>query len=125
MNQEKNLYMQWTEDSLIDAYFHYHHPSYPIIHEPIFRHKATRWKNNEIKVNSHWQTLYRMVLVCGAFYSCTDHTSSMASIDTEIYKKVNDSFFRLDFFSYGTLEGVQGLAIMACLPIALRMLDFS
>jgi len=113
---EKRLYISWNEDALIDSYFRFHHASYPIVHEPIFRDKVVKWKNNDLKLNSHWQTLYRMVLVTGAFVSCTDHSEPAALVDTEIYKMVNDSFFRLDFFSYGTLEGVQALALMVSIP---------
>lgn len=109
---EKRLYVQWNEDHLINAYFRYHHASYPIVHEGVFRDKVQRWKTNDLKLNSHWNTLYRMVMVTGAFMSSTDHSDAAALVDTEIYKLVNDSFFRLDFFSYGTMEGVQALALM-------------
>jgi len=109
---EKRLYAAWTEDLLIDSYFRYHHASYPIVHEAIFRDQVTRVRSNDLKVNTHWQTLYRMVLVTGAFMSSTDHTDS--PVDMEIYKTINDTFSTLDFLSYGTLEGVQALALMVC-----------
>jgi hypothetical protein len=41
-NAEKRLYAGWTEDMLIDSYFRYHHTSYPILHEAIFRNQVTR-----------------------------------------------------------------------------------
>jgi hypothetical protein len=104
---EKRLEVNWTQDSLIEAYFQYHHASYPIVHEAIFRDKVARFRNNEVKLNSHWQTLFQMILLTGAFMSSTDHNNIAALGDREIYKAVN-----LDFFSYGTLEGVQALALM-------------
>jgi len=111
-NAEKRLYVSMTEDSLIDSYFRYHHASYPILHEAIFRDQVTKLRSNDLKVNTHWQTLYRMVLVTGAFMSSTYHSNT--AVDMEIYKTVNDTFSTLDFLSYGTLEGVQALALMVC-----------
>ncbi|KAI5856319.1 fungal-specific transcription factor domain-containing protein, partial [Tricharina praecox] len=111
-NAEKRLYVTWTEDSLIDSYFRCHHASYPILHEAIFRDQVTKQRSNDLKVNTHWQTLYRMVLVTGAFMSSTDHSDT--TVDMDIYKTVNDTFSTLDFLSYGTLEGVQALALMVC-----------
>lgn len=109
---EKRLYFNWNEDALIESYFNFHHASYPIVHSPIFCDHVARVRSNELKPNSHWETLYRMVLVTGAFMSCTDHNDAAALVDRELYHQVNSSFSGLDFFSYGTLEGVQALALM-------------
>jgi hypothetical protein len=103
---EKRLEVTWSQDSLIEAYFQYHHASYPIVHEAIFREKVSRLRAGDAKLNSHWQTLFQMILLTGAFTSSTDHNIPSPG-DREIYKAVN-----LDFFSYGTLEGVQALALM-------------
>lgn len=109
---EKRLEIKFNEDHLIEAYFLYHHASYPIVHEGVFKDQVKRFRGGSMKPNSHWQTLFRMVMVTGAFISHTQHDSEDACVDMHIYQKVNESFFRLDFFSYGTLEGVQALALM-------------
>ncbi|KAI5776724.1 fungal-specific transcription factor domain-containing protein [Geopyxis carbonaria] len=132
---EKRLEVKFNEDQLIEAYFLYHHASYPIVHEGVFKDQVRRYRDGTMKLNSHWQTLFRMVMVTGAFMSHTQHDGADACVDMQIYQKVNESFFRLDFFSYGTLEGVQALALMGaylqkrdnpntgynCLGMAMRM----
>ncbi|CCX07894.1 Similar to Regulatory protein GAL4; acc. no. P04386 [Pyronema omphalodes CBS 100304] len=134
---EKGMYLTWNEDQLINSYFRYYHSSYPIVHEALFREKVSKWKSNELKAqpNTHWHTLYRMVLVTGAMSSVTNHNDPSALVDTKLYEMVKETFFRLEFFSYGTLEGVQALALMGaylqkrdnpntgynCLGMAMRM----
>lgn len=108
------MYLSWNEDQLINSYFRYYHSSYPIVHETLFREKVSKWKSNELKAhpNTHWHTLYRMVLVTGAMASVTNHNDPSALVDTKLYEMVKETFFRLEFFSYGTLEGVQALTLM-------------
>lgn len=96
----------------MDAYFHYHHTSYPLVHEAIFRKQIDDYRNGVKKQNSHWTTLYRMTMVMGAFMSSTGRDGREASIEKQIYREVNEGFSKLDFFSYGTLEGVQALTLM-------------
>lgn len=97
---------------MVDAYFFYHHTSYPLVHEAVFRKQIEAYRSGLKKPNSHWQTLYRMTMVMGAFMSSTGRDGREASIEKDIYKEVNQGFSKLDFFSYGTLEGVQALTLM-------------
>ncbi|KAL2844288.1 fungal-specific transcription factor domain-containing protein [Aspergillus pseudodeflectus] len=50
-------------DTLIDAYFLHYHPSYPILHESIFRQKYH--SRREVRMQPSWHPIFYLVLAIG------------------------------------------------------------
>jgi hypothetical protein len=50
-------------DTLIDAYFQHYHPSYPILHESIFRQKYH--SRREVRMQPSWHPIFYLVLAVG------------------------------------------------------------
>lgn len=98
-----------TEDELVDAYFEFFHACYPLVHEGVFRAGLARVRAGEVTPTTHWQALYLMIKVLGAVMSSRDYRTRLA--DSVVYDEMA-KLFNVDFFSYGTLEGVQALALM-------------
>jgi hypothetical protein len=88
---------------LVDAYFHYIHPTTPIIDEAHFR--AT-FELNERK-DSAWLALLHMVFALGTIA----YTTSDCNDDIYHYR-VAKSHLNLDSFGSGRIETLQALALM-------------
>ena len=62
----------WNEIPLINAYFTYFHPSYPLIDEGLFR--KTYLSRN--RADSRWGLLLNVVLALGSIAASTSHETS-------------------------------------------------
>lgn len=90
--------------TLIDAYFGYYHPSFPILHEPTFRAQydglIARPRGGT------WQVLANLVVAMGAFVCNNDDT------DMTIFRGVK-RFLSIGSLEAGNLSMVQAFALAA------------
>lgn len=97
---------------LIDAYFTYYHPSYPVLHEPTFRLKCADM--SMVPETSSWRLIYHMVLTVGAFTSHAGSNGEDIDLDLRIWNLARGGLSTTSILESGTLERVQALALMVC-----------
>ena len=93
-------------ENLIDGFFTYYHPTFPIVHEPTFRaqYAGTLPRPDQTK----WNTLANIIASLGSFASsnCTDAT------DLPIFQAAQKSLFA-DNLESGNLTLVQAFGLSA------------
>lgn len=96
-----------TLDSLIDAYFMWYNPSYPILHEQTFREKYQSRK--QIHPRSSWHPLLCIVMAIG-------HWILTEGSDTEQsgYYTAARSHMSMRMLESGTLLNVQAFLLTVC-----------
>jgi mannosyl-oligosaccharide alpha-1,2-mannosidase len=93
-------------ENLIDAFFTFYHPTFPIVHEPTFRAQYAGTLPRPDKEN--WNTLANILAALGSFASsnCSDAT------DLPIFQAAQKSLFA-DNLEVGNLTLVQAFGLSA------------
>ena len=92
-------------DTLIDLYFAYYHPTFPILHEATFRHQ---YQNLNERPKSILHTLANLVAALGSFVS----TDASDETDINLFNGVK-SQLTVDSLETGSLNLVQVFAMAA------------
>ncbi|KAL2397937.1 hypothetical protein ABEF93_006404 [Exophiala dermatitidis] len=74
--QTQPLITRAVVDNLVDAYFAFYHPTFPILHEPTFREQYAKLNGRPGGSTSTWHILANLVAALGSFVSttCSDDT---------------------------------------------------
>jgi transcriptional regulatory protein GAL4 len=93
-------------DTLIDAYFAWYHPTFPILHESSFREQYARLSGRVSR--STWHTLANLVAALGSFVSspCSDETHAT------LFNAVKANL-TIDSLETGSITLVQAFAMAA------------
>ena len=93
-------------DTLIDAYFAWYHPTFPILHESSFREQYARLSGRVSR--STWHTLANLVAALGSFVSspCSDETHAT------LFNAVKANL-TIDSLETGSVTLVQAFAMAA------------
>lgn len=92
-------------DSLVDLYFVHYHPTFPILHEPTFRHF---YESLNERPKGTWHTLANLVAALGSFVS----TDSADETDMRLFNAVK-SQLTIECLEAGSLGLVQAFAMAA------------
>lgn len=92
-------------DSLVDLYFAYYHPTFPIIHEPTFRQY---YETLNERPKGTWHMLANLVAALGSFVS----TDSADETDMRLFNAVK-SQLTIECLEAGNLGLVQAFAMSA------------
>ncbi|CAG7974405.1 unnamed protein product [Penicillium salamii] len=98
-----NLADTATINSLIDAYFTWYHPSYPILHEKTFRHEYEH--RQQIHPRSTWHSIFFLVLAIG-------HWTVTEDAEQSHYYTAARSRMSMRMLESGTLLAVQAFLLM-------------
>ncbi|KAG9571298.1 NAD(P)-binding protein, partial [Aureobasidium melanogenum] len=93
-------------DALINDYFLFYHPAYPLLHEGLFRARLLGAVPKPR--DGSWDLLYNMVIAIGAFAGGLADTN----IDLKYYNIAKNSI-SLSLLEKGSICYVQGLSLMA------------
>jgi transcriptional regulatory protein GAL4 len=104
-----NLANTATLDSLIDAYFMWYNPSYPVLHEKTFREKHQNRK--QIHPRSSWHPIFFLVLAIGHWILAE---GSEAEPSPSGYYTAARSRMSMRMLESGTLQNVQAFLLMVC-----------
>ncbi|KAI7553997.1 hypothetical protein KC331_g849 [Hortaea werneckii] len=100
------LWQRPDQATLVDDYFRFYHPAYPLLHEGSFRARASGAIAKP--KDGSWPLLYNMVLAMGAFAGDTHGGDS----DLPYFRAASESV-TLSVIEKGSLCYVQGLMLMA------------
>lgn len=95
------------EKAFVDAYFKYYHPTYPFLHESLFR---SQFEGKSPRPEGHsWPILLNAVLALGAW--CIGDDESV--LDDFFYRRVTRLSEESSIFESGNLSLVQGLLLLS------------
>jgi transcriptional regulatory protein GAL4 len=94
------------ENAFVDAYFRCYHPTYPFLHEPLFR---SQFEGKSPRPEASWPILLNAVLALGAW--CIGEDESV--MDDYFDQKVARLFEARSIFESGNLALVQALLLLS------------
>lgn len=101
-----NLADAATINGLIDAYFTWYNPSYPVLHERTFRQECQN--RQQIHPRSNWHPIFFLVLAIG-------HWTLTEEAEQSNYYTAARSRMSMRMLESGTLLAVQAFLLMVCL----------
>ena len=109
-SQLVNLADKSTLESLVDAYFGWYNPSYPILHEKTFREKF----QNRYQVNSRssWHVIFHLVLAIGHWILGEESEAEQSR-----FYMAARSCMSMRMLESGTLLNVQVCLLIVSLPM--------
>jgi transcriptional regulatory protein GAL4 len=108
-SQLVNLADTTTLESLVDAYFGWYNPSYPILHEKTFREKFQ--SRHQVHPRSSWYVIFHLVLAIGHWIVGEESEAEQSK-----YYMAARSCMSMRMLESGTLLTVQACLLMVDLP---------
>lgn len=105
-----------TFDNLIDAYFTWYNPSYPILHEKTFREKYQ--SRHQIHARSSWHPIFFLVLAIGDWI-----LAGSSEAEQSRYYTAARSRMSMRMLESGTMLNVQAFLLMVIVPHTEAMVD--
>lgn len=102
-----NLADTTTMNGLIDAYFMWYNPSYPIIHEKTFREEYQNW--HHIHPRSSWHSIFFLVLAIGHWTLAEDSEAEQSRYYTAARSRMS-----MRMLESGNLLTIQAFLLMVC-----------
>lgn len=102
-----NLADATTLDSLVDAYFGWYNPSYPILHEKTFREKFQ--SRHQVHSRSSWHIIFHLVFAIGHWILGEESEAEQSK-----YYMTARSCMSMRMLESGTLLTVQACLLMVC-----------
>lgn len=106
-SQPVNLANATTLEALVDAYFGWYNPSYPILHEKTFREKFRN--RSQVHPRSSWHAIFHLVFAIGHWILGEESEAEQSR-----YYKTARSCMSMRMLESGTLLAVQAFLLMVC-----------